>query len=163
NGQTARIGLRNVTVRAFTSNGVIERKTNEDGAFLLPDVPPAGRMDMELDGTTTGLPYPNPKTSLRVEAGRDNQFQGYMELKQATGTPVPTITDGVLPEASFSAPASATPEENELTGQTGQVVFEPNGSTVRLPDGTPVSELKVTTLDPGRTPANLPEAHFSTT
>ena len=140
NGQTARAGLRNVTVRAFTSNGVIERMTNDAGVFLLPDLPPAARMDLELDGTTTGLPYPKPKTSLRVNAGRDNQFEGYLELKQATGTTVPTGQAGVLPQASFSLPASATPEENELTGQTGQVVFEPNGSTAQLPDGTRVTE-----------------------
>ena len=163
NGQILRVGLPNVTVRAFTANGVIERKTNNDGVFLLTDVPPASRMSLEIDGTTTGLPYPNPLISIRVNAGRDNQFQGYLELKQATGTTVPTISAGVLPETAFSAPASATPEENELTGQTGQVVFEPNGSTVRLPDGTPVNELKVTVLDPGRTPVDLPESHFSTT
>lgn len=161
NGQTERAGLPNVTVRAFTANGVIERTTNNDGAFLLPDVPPSARTELELDGTTTGLPYPKPRTSLRVVGGRDNQFEGYLELKSATGTPVSATLAGALPEAAFSAAATATPDKQALAGQTGQVVFEPNGSTAQFPDGTRVNELRVTVLDPGRTPADLPAGQYS--
>jgi uncharacterized protein (TIGR03437 family) len=163
-GQVKRVGVRNVTVRAVTPSGAtISAVTGEDGSFILPDMPPALAATLEIDGATTGLNYPKQPIKLRVLEGRDNQFQGYIEIKEIGGVSVPTSLNGALPQESFITPAAATPQENVFTGQTGQVVFEPNGSTAQFPDGTRVNSINVTVLDPGRTPVDLPPAQFSST
>ncbi|MGH9843982.1 MAG: hypothetical protein ACREEM_35045, partial [Blastocatellia bacterium] len=157
-----RVGLRNVAVRVPLQNGKIERLTNDDGSFILPDVPTSSALAFEVDGTTAGAnpSYSKETRKMPIATGRDNQYPEYIELKQASGYSVPTGMNAG-PEEFVRVPASATPEENIFSGQTGQVVFETNGSTAQLPDGTRVDRLTVTVLDPGRTPADLTPANAS--
>jgi photosystem II stability/assembly factor-like uncharacterized protein len=98
-----------------------------------------------------------------VTAGRDNPFPEYIELKAVGNQTIPTVAPNTLPTGQFAAAAQATPNESEGIGQTGQVTFEPNGSSVSFPDGQPVSVLRLNVLDTGRTPADLPYGSFSST
>lgn len=151
------VGLKNVTIRFSPLPPVT---TNDSGSFILPGVLPGNRREFEVDGTTVGATpsYGKEKRQmLLVVAERDNQYPEYIELKQNSGLAVPTSANA-SPDEFVSVPASVAPEQTCPSGQPGQVIFETNGSTAQLPDGTRVDRLTVTVLDPGRTPADLTPA-----
>ncbi len=168
NGTTLRVGVPRVTIRLIGIN-LPPIQTNADGSFLMPDVPPtnplSSGMVFEVDGTTNGvIALQKERRRIRViTSGRDNPFPEYIELKPEGTQTVPTVAPGVLGHGEFATAAQAHPSENESTGQTGTVVFEPNGSTVQFPDGQTVNALKVTVLDTGRTPSDLPFGRYSST
>ncbi|MEP7271053.1 MAG: Ig-like domain-containing protein, partial [Acidobacteriota bacterium] len=167
-GTSLRVGAPQVTIRLVGFN-LPPIQTSSDGSFLMPDVPPTSPLSsglvFEVDGTSNPvLGLAKEKRRIRVvTANRDNPFPEYIELKSESNQSVPTIA-GAMPEGQFAVPAQATPNESEVVGQTGQVVFEPNGSAVQFPDGgPPVTSLKVTVLDTGRTPSDLPYGQYSST
>jgi uncharacterized protein (TIGR03437 family) len=167
-GSYKRVGVPNVTVRVPGLQPPV--RTSADGSFVVPDVPQSEGLVFEVDGTTVGAtpPYDKDTRKMPTRAGRDNQYPEYIELKQASGRAIQLGGASAPPDGMLSVPASATPAENAFTGQTGDVVFDPNGSTAQLPDGTRVDRLTVTVLDPGRTPADLtpanaPPEQFSST
>lgn len=159
-----RIGIRNVTIRIRQNN--VERTvvTNDDGSFLMPDVLPAARLTFEVDGTTNGLlPLPKDVRSLPIAADRDNQYEGYIELKEISGPSASASGAGVLMHrvaAPVRAPGKAG---RNAVQQPLPIIFDPQGSVARFPDGTVVEDVTVTALDPGRVPANLPPSQFSST
>ncbi|MBX3280819.1 MAG: hypothetical protein KF868_22705, partial [Acidobacteria bacterium] len=82
-GSDERVGIRNVTIRIRQNEVTRTAMTNDDGSFILPDVTPTARLVFEVDGTTNGfLPLPRDLRSLPVVSGRDNQYEGYIELKE---------------------------------------------------------------------------------
>ena len=163
-GSVKRSGVKNVTVSIVTPTGPpIATTTSADGSFLLPDVPSSTVAFLDIDGRPTGLNYPIQRIKTRVDAGRDNQFQGYIEIRQITGTNILANENGALPQLSFTAESEVDQAQTACSGQNRQVVFEPNGSTVQFPDGTSVNSIAVTVLDAGRTPVDLPPGQFSST
>jgi uncharacterized protein (TIGR03437 family) len=163
NGGEQRVGIRNVTIRIRQNN--IERAalTNDDGSFLLPDVTPTARLTFEVDGTTNGLlPLPKDVRTVPVLNGRDNQYEGYVELKEITGPTSVAGSDGALTQ-SLTTPVRASHNEIAEAAQPATVIFDPQGSVARFPDGTVLNNVRATALDPGRVPANLPPAQFSST
>ncbi|MBX3280678.1 MAG: hypothetical protein KF868_21995, partial [Acidobacteria bacterium] len=158
-GSEERIGIRNVTIRIRQNNIERTTMTNDDGSFILPDVTPTARLVFEVDGTTNGLlPFPKDVRSLPVMTGRDNQYEGYIELKEITGPSSFAGSNGVMTN-ELVAPVRGRDE----AAQPSPVVFDPQGSVVRFPDGTVLNDVTATALDPGRVPANLPPSQFSST
>lgn len=157
-GDYKRIGVKGVTVK----NGSISTMTNDDGSFLLPDIPSATRTNIEIDGRTSTLNFEKEIISMRVLDARDNQYAGYIELKAISGQSI-RAEEGVLPHLSVVAESEFVPTQNTCAGLTRQVLFEPNGSTVQFPDGSRVNSVSVTVLDSGRTPVDLPPSQFSST
>lgn len=167
-GSYKRSGVRNVSIRLLAQNAPPAVVTSEDGSFQIPDVsiPGGAQMTvalMSVDAETAGLPNIKRTEKMPIFVDRDNEFPGYLELRAATGPSVPTGPDGALLNEAVRATASARRAESGFSVQTGEVVFDPNGSMVRFPDGTTVDELRVTVLDPERTPADLPAGQFSST
>jgi uncharacterized protein (TIGR03437 family) len=157
-GSETRVGIRNVTIRIRQNNVERTALTNDDGSFLLPDVTPTARLTFEVDGTTNGLlPLPKDVRTVPVLTGRDNQYEGYVELKEITGPTAVAGSNGTLTQ-SLSAPV-----RTREAAQPAPVVFDPQGSVARFPDGTILNNVRATALDPGRVPANLPPAQFSST
>ncbi|MCW5966930.1 MAG: hypothetical protein KIT57_00320 [Blastocatellales bacterium] len=158
-GSEERTGIRNVTIRIRQNNVERTAMTNDDGSFLMPDVEPTSRLTFEVDGTTNGLlPLPKDVRSMPVVGGRDNQYEGYIELKEISGPSSFAGVNGVLAH-EIVAPVRGRDEAS----QPSTVVFDPQGSVARFPDGTVVNNITATVLDPGRVPANLPPAQFSST
>jgi uncharacterized protein (TIGR03437 family) len=169
-GTDRRIGVRNATLLIISPNLSAAVLSGDDGSFLIPDVVVPNTAQgtpiyLNVDGSTAGIANLSLKRVDRLIAfaGRDNQFPGYLELRPSTGPSIPVGSNGLLPDEAIRMRASARPEENEYTGQTGEVVFEPNGSAVRFADGSTVNALTVTALDPGRVPVDLPAGQFSST
>lgn len=168
-GTFKRVGVANATIRVPRAGGALTALTRQDGSFLVADVPPTNPLSsgliFEVDATSNGvLPFAKETRRMHVVGeGRDNAYPEYIELKPATGTMVPVSRNGAISSGSFAVAAQATPLETARTGQTGQVVFDANGSTAKFPDGSSVNALTVTVLDTGRTPADLPYGHYSST
>jgi len=157
-GEYKRIGVKGVTVRT----SAVSTTTNDDGSFLLADVPSASKAFVEIDGRSSTLNFDKEIISMRVNDARDNQYSGYIELKAISGQSI-RAEEGVLPHLAIVAESEVEPAQNACAGLTRQVLFEPNGSTAQFPDGTRVNSISATVLDPGRTPVDLPPAHFSST
>jgi uncharacterized protein (TIGR03437 family) len=159
NGDALRVGIPNARILFRRNNTEQTALTNEDGSFLLTDLTETARFAFEVEGATNGpLPFPKDKRSIRVVAGRDNQYEGYIELKEITGPTAVTGSNGAMTQ-TLSAPLQVTDE----SAQPQTVIFDPQGSMVRFPDGTVVNNVTVTALNPSRVPANLPPAQFSST
>jgi uncharacterized protein (TIGR03437 family) len=159
-GGEQRVGIRGVTIRIRQNNVTRTATTNDDGSFVIADVMPTSRLTFEVDGTTNGvLPLPKDVRSLAVMGGRDNQYEGYIELKAISGPSAMAGSNGHL----NSTVMVAQQHRGETITQRGMVVFDPQGSIARFPDGTTIANLTVTVLDPRRFPANLPPGHFSST
>lgn len=164
---TLRQGIANVEVRVRDTN--LKARTDANGAFVIGQVPASlPRIDLEIDSSATGLNYPLVKNSLLIQANRDNQLLAIPELKQITGVVITAPTGSANTEqafstiAEFAAPGFA-PESTEQL-QTGELslVLPPN-VVVRCPGGSTNCPLTLTPFERGRTPANLPPGHFSST
>jgi uncharacterized protein (TIGR03437 family) len=169
-GTDKRIGLRGATVRIVSPSVSAEALSGDDGSFLIPDVQgltatQGTSIYLSVNALTAGITNLSLKRIDRMIAfaGRDNQYPGYLELRPSTGKNIPVGSNGLLSDEPMRMSASARPEENEYTGQTGEIVFEPNGSTVRFADGSMVNAVTVTVLDTGRVPVDLPPGQFSST
>jgi uncharacterized protein (TIGR03437 family) len=169
-GTDRRIGLRGATVRIVSPSVSPAALSGDDGSFLIPDVQgltatQGTAIYLNVDASTAGITNLSLKRVDRMIAfaGRDNQYPGYLELRPSTGPSIPVASNGLLSAEPIRISASARPEENMYTGQTGEIVFEPNGSTVRFADGSTVNAVTVTALDTGRVPVDLPAGQFSST
>lgn len=69
---TQRNPIQGVRIRYKGTN--IQAMTNAEGAFLLADVPPALRAELEIDAGASGLQFPSIRLSVRVIEGRDNNL-----------------------------------------------------------------------------------------
>src|SRR5262245_11031382 len=64
-GMTARVREPNISARA-----------GGEGKFILPDVPPGLVREVEIDSSSSPLPFPKYATTLRVLAGRGDHLDG---------------------------------------------------------------------------------------
>ncbi len=157
-------GVRDVTIRVA---GLQSVRTNESGAFLVADVPVSNTLVFEVDGTTNATrPFARESRQIAISAGRDNQYQGYIELHPATGAILQLVQGETSVESTFDVQEHSMPDDSgriERAEQSVQVIFETMGSTIQLPDGTPVTSLTLSVLERGRIPADLPPGHYSST
>jgi uncharacterized protein (TIGR03437 family) len=155
-GTYKRRGVRNAAVRLLGQNTPPPAMTNDDGSFQISDVTLPGGAGvtiglLSVDAGPAGLLNIKRTEKLQIFANRDNEFPGYLELRAATGPSVPTGPGGILPNELVRVPAAGRGRASEIAGQTQDVIFDPNGSTIDFPDGTTVNELRVTVLDAERT------------
>ncbi len=134
NGQIVRTPISGARVR-LRERPEIERVTDAEGSFVMPDMTASLRTDFEILPPASGsLNFPNKPFSLRVRAGRDNQLLRGDEQTLISGVTFPLLGDSEASNAERNADvATASPDQN----------------------------LTLTYLEPGRTPANLPVSHFS--
>src|SRR5262249_25493096 len=134
-GQIVRVPIAGARVRP-RERPEIERVTDAEGSFVLPDLTPGNKVEFEILPPTNGsINFPEKKFPLRVRAGRDNQIPRGDEQTIISGVSFPLPADLDASNAESNANAAATSPDQNLT---------------------------LTYLEPGRTPANLPVGHFST-
>lgn len=150
------------------ADGSITATTNEEGTFVLADVP-QGIQTVEVDGEalTASPPYPSVTLKLSALANRDNQFPKSISIQQATGASA-TIGGG---SGGISPPAGEGAEQFSLAQQvdpppvrieTGGFLLEvPATSRVRFPKGATSGPVFLTPIEGARAPVNLPTGFFS--
>ena len=167
---TLRQPISGMTIRL--ADTVIAARTNDDGAFVLADVP-VGVHSVEVDGPSLSLSPPYPSISLKVaaQANRDNQFPRVIALQQSNGSSatigssaagsVPATSGAALNRESDAEQANTLIQTGQ-TGQTGQITLEvPAGAKALFPDGTTSGSIYLTQLENGRTSVNLPVGYYS--
>jgi uncharacterized protein (TIGR03437 family) len=161
---TLRQPISGMTIRL--ADTVIAARTNDDGAFVLADVP-VGVHSVEVDGPSLSLSPPYPSISLKVaaQANRDNQFPRVIALQQSNGSSatIGSSTIGSVPPASGAAlNRESDAEQANTLIQTGQITLEvPAGAKALFPDGTTSGSIYLTQLENGRTSVNLPVGYYS--
>jgi hypothetical protein len=152
-----RKGIKGMTVRALTAQGTMTTTTNDDGAFVLPDLTPTSVLVLDIDGTTVSqISYPRVTRKMPVMADRDNQYPEYIEMKAITRPGATIAAEGV--HQSFTLRNRAESPDQSVGG----VVLEiPAGAVITLPDGTTGGQLRLDVLDSNRAPARLPPLQFS--
>lgn len=155
--------IKGMTVLANDGESTVTATTNDDGAFLLPNLNPALSVFVLFNkNIPLPLPYPDREFKIRPDPNGDRQL-GYMEFQPITGASL-AISDEGQPEAlSVSEPIivdikqniNAAPEQALVTLDLAP------GATITFPPGAS-GPLRLTLLDRGRTPARLPPAEFST-
>src|SRR5262249_34846015 len=102
---TMRQGLSNVTVSVRGTN--ISTKTNQDGAFVLADVPASPQVVIEINPETSNPIFKGQSQAFkkRIEAGRDNQIV-FVEIQggDATGSSFALSAAPPSSEQALTAP-----------------------------------------------------------
>lgn len=160
--------LEGVAVRVLGTN--ISVRTNQQGAFVIADIP-TGINQLEIDGGTTSTTPPYPRIALKtnVQADRDNQFPQPVSLQQITGG------SGTVGLAGFSGARMAEirsqflaalnlrhladlKNESTATGKTivisdrGLSLEIPIGTNVKFPDGKTGGTVQLTVVERSRLP-----------
>ncbi|HKQ79053.1 MAG TPA: Ig-like domain-containing protein [Blastocatellia bacterium] len=113
----------------------IERVTDAEGSFVMPDLTPGNKVEFEILPPANGsLNFPTKKFPMPVRAGRDNQIPRGDEQTVISGVSFPLLVDSDPSNTESNANVAAPSPDQNLT---------------------------LTYLEPGRTPANLPAGHFS--
>lgn len=191
---TRRRPIPNVAVRLRATsfgNAIIQTRTNNEGVFILADVPAdqPGYI-VEIDATTTGATphFPRLNIPVPVEQGRDNQITKPISLQLATGAAIkinnlgfPIAVPVSVPASAASldgdwAPAAELNPENDSTAQAAQsCLSEPGSITLDLPRDARVAipcfppadcsdlSLYVTQVENSRAPVRLPAGQFGST
>ncbi len=160
---TARQPLSGVTVKiANTTTSTI---TNDDGAFVLPDIS-QGNQIVEVDGgSLEDFDPPYPKVTLKVpaHANRDNQITRAIALQQSTGSSGSIgVGSGSSTEGRASGQIGAPESIVSIGIQTGDFQLEfPDDVTAIFPGGATSGRIFLTPLLNGRTPFELPQGIFS--
>jgi RHS repeat-associated protein len=119
--------------------------TDGSGNFLIMD-PPLGEQEVVADGrsaSTPGVTYPVVPVVVTIVAGRVNEmgFIIYLpKIDTSTTTPIDPTRDTIITSPSIP----------------GLEVIIPAGTTIRMPDGTPVSAVSVTAVPMDRAPMPPP-------
>ncbi len=153
---TRRRPIPGVTVRLAAApfgNALLEARTNAEGVFVLPDVPPDETNYMlQIDGTTAGASphFPRHFVSVTVQPNRDNAITRPIALQLATGAaikvnvqnlPVPILVNFPASATSYGEdwiralePVETTPE-NDVGAQAAlqSCLTEPGSITLDLP------------------------------
>jgi uncharacterized protein (TIGR03437 family) len=146
----------------------ITTMTNEDGAFVLPDVA-AGVHFVEVDGGSlqTDPPYPKVTLKISVLSNRDNQFSRPIAMQQSTGSSG-TIGGSGSSLADTDSPsgepvsANLTLDSTNVKIQTGDFQLEfPDNIKVQFPNGATSGKVFLTPLANARTPVDLPYNYYS--
>ena len=171
--------LEGVTVRVVSRD--ISVRTNPQGTFVIPDLDPGFEL-IEIDGHTTGVDPPFPRTSLKatIKPDRDNQFPQPISLQQIVGGSGAVGGAGPSDDNQLSAvsgrvfealkqtqnagavDASQQPSAPGLLAQVpaksvvishrGVTLEIPLGTGVRFPDGKTNGQLQLTVLEGSRLP-----------
>lgn len=156
--------LSGVTV--LVTNTSITARTNQAGAFVLPDTG-VGSINVEVDGGSLGTqpPYPSPSLKLTVYNNRDNRIPQNIQLQQATG-PSGTVGTGSFGSQNVNAlaqeRAATGPQPLPLTLATdGFQLDVPANVGARFPDGATSGRIIFTPLINARTPVPLPRGVYS--
>jgi uncharacterized protein (TIGR03437 family) len=179
--------LEGVTVRLAGTN--LTARTNPQGSFIMPDIPPGPSL-IEVDGGTANKNPPFPRISLKmtVQSNRDNQFAQPISLQQITGGSGnvgggPGFAGGgqfSLGSALLldfqasrkqatadSQPASLqnqAPSKTVVISDRGVSLEVPIGTGVRFPDGKSSGQMQLTVLERSRLPGiTLPVGVYSQT
>jgi uncharacterized protein (TIGR03437 family) len=158
---TSRLPLQGVNVSVQGTS--ISTKTNEDGSFVLPDVPTAIQF-VNVDGGAVGSNPPYPKIQLKIAAqnNRDNQFTRAISLQQATGSGGTVGTGAIAGMTGENGTEASLAEAAPIVIQTGDYRLDVNNATsARFPTGETVGTLTLTPLKDARTPVELPLGFFS--
>jgi uncharacterized protein (TIGR03437 family) len=168
---TSRQPLKDVAVSVKVSNKTYSATTDNEGHFVLADVP-EGAHEVYVDGGTINVSPPYPAVSLKITAqrSRDNAFSRAIPLQQSTGSGG-TIGSG----SAFSGDEGEGGEgfdgssvTKKKTGpqpvsiQTDDFTLEIQSSTkAKFPDNSTSGEIFLTPLTDARTPVELPLGYFS--
>jgi uncharacterized protein (TIGR03437 family) len=151
------------------ADGMITATTNEEGTFVLADVPP-GIQTVEVEAETLSASPPYPSITLKVSAlpDRDNQVPRAISIQQATGA---SGTIGTADEGGATPPSNGEGEPLPLAQQVdpppvqietdGFLLEVPAKSRVRFPGGATSGPVFVTPVEGSRAPVNLPLGFFS--
>lgn len=133
--------------------------TNDEGVFILSDVPRASADWIEVDGSSVGftLAYPDPPVKVRIEENRDNTIESPIYLQQKSGVQTPISGTGNLTEDSELTLIAAAPDQT-----TGEIRFNiAAGTRATFPDGRTNGTLVLNAVENGLTPVKLPDSVFS--
>ncbi len=160
---TSRQPLVGVQVRLLPYELNKSAITNEEGSFVLPDVP-VGLQNIEVDGGTVGTnpPYPKPTLKIPVHDRRDNQLTRAVALQQSTGSGGSVGGGSGLMAQRGAGTSEAEVSEGPITIQTGEYKLEiENGTKANFPSGATFGSIVLTPLKEARTPVDLPLGYFS--
>jgi uncharacterized protein (TIGR03437 family) len=175
NEQIERVGVKDINVRVVGGNSAMSH--DPDGSFVIPDVTEGQEVVFLVNGelvegrlVPVNSAYSAELRKMPVIAKRDNQYRGdrlelanIIELRRANG-PTLSVNQGTVAQTSLSATVPADTHAPAGSIETGQVIFEvPDNAVIRFPGGATSGGITLTVLDRGRTPANLPVTHFSST
>ncbi len=174
--------LEGVAVRVIGTN--VSVRTNQQGAFVIPDLP-TGFNSVEVDGGSAMQtpPYPRVTLKLLVQADRDNQFAQPISLQQVNGGSAivgfagnPSSAIGNQLKQALSgrqAIGQAVPADGQQTQTPGKSVFITNrgvtlevpiGTTVKFPDGKTNGAVQLTVVERSRLPGiALPAGVYAST
>ncbi|HMV83350.1 MAG TPA: IPT/TIG domain-containing protein [Blastocatellia bacterium] len=174
--------LEGVAVRVIGTN--VSVRTNQQGAFVIPDLP-TGFNSVEVDGGSAMQtpPYPRVTLKLLVQADRDNQFAQPISLQQANGGSAivgfagnPSSAIGNQLKQALSgrqAIGQTIPADGQQTQTPGKSVFITNrgvtlevpiGTTVKFPDGKTNGAVQLTVVERSRLPGiALPAGVYAST
>ncbi|HNG34125.1 MAG TPA: Ig-like domain-containing protein [Blastocatellia bacterium] len=133
--------------------------TNDEGVFILPDVPSSLAEWVEVDGSSVGftLAYPDPPVKIRIEENRDNTIESPVYLQQKSGVQTPVSSTGNLTDDSPLTLIAAAPDQT-----TGEIRFNiAAGTRATFPDGRANGTLVLNAVENGLTPVRLPDNVFS--
>jgi uncharacterized protein (TIGR03437 family) len=155
---TSRRPLRDVAVRV--SGEGIEARTNQEGVFVLPDVP-TGTQIVEVDGNSVQVNPPFPKVVLKIPTAgnRDNNIARPVSLQQSTGSSG-FIGSGASGSSLIAGDALSAQDQIVIETDGFQLAV-PSDSAVTFPGGATGGRITVTPLLDGRTPAPLPRGFYS--
>lgn len=137
-----------VSVGNRNSVSAIVGYTDDNGSFVLPDVPATLRANMTIEPPANDLlNFPPVPISLRVSARRDNQLLDPVAIQGVSATGAQLLAGNPL---KLAAPA-----------QSSGVTLTPTNVQAVLPDGTRLPPA-VTLVANSRLPVSLPVGHFST-
>ncbi len=151
-----RNGIAGAQVRVRGTN--IQATTNLEGAFVLPDVGPGLRI-LDVDPTTTGLPFPVVTIKKLVTDKRDNQL-GFVEFRQTDGVVItPPAGDALKPAVTIAKLGEAAAPDD--VAQSSIALELPPGSGVVCPPNDSQCVPRLTPYAFGRAPVDLPPGYFS--
>lgn len=142
--------------------------SNENGAFVLPDVIP-GAQSVEIDGGSLQTDPPYPKINLKILAlqNRDNPFTQPISIQQAvgsggsvggSGSPV----SGFAPDRSEGGAVNFSSNISSITIRTGDFQLDfPDNVRATFPNGATNGTIFLTPLENAATPVALPLGFYS--
>lgn len=150
------------------ADGSITATTNEEGTFVLADVPPGVQtVEVEGEALTASPPYPSVTLKVSALANRDNQFPRSISIQQATGASavIGGSSGGVSPPLGggsdlFSLTQQVDPPPVRIETD-GFLLEVPANSRVRFPRGATSGPVFLTPIEGARAPVNLPTGFFS--
>ncbi|HMV87266.1 MAG TPA: Ig-like domain-containing protein [Blastocatellia bacterium] len=160
---TLRQPLKGVTIKV--ADPPVSVLTNEDGSFVLPDMPGDKFHSIEVDGGSLNTTPPYPRVVIKpfVYKNRDNQYTPNIGLQQQTGGSV-IIGSGAFAGSGSASSGESSPQSAEQTILIETDKFKlqfPSNVKILTEDGKTSAALTLTPLDNARTPVALPLGYYN--